>query len=174
MRLIIGNKNYIYIYKDEKYCVDAFDLKILSVLQKEARISNQALADRVGLSPSPCLRRVQRLERDGVIEAFCAQINRQALGLQIQAFVHVSLRDHLPETLQGFKAFVLSHDAVLECHALSGQYDYLLKIVAEDVDAFDEVLTRGLLAGHGVNAANTSFVLKQLKSTSALPLPETA
>ena len=152
--------------------MDAFDIKILSELQQDAKLSNQALAERVGLSPSPCLRRVQRLQEAGVLIGYRAHIQRQSVGLQVMAFVHVSLQDHLPETLDRFKRFVNSSDAILECHSLSGRYDYLLKIVASNVEQFDEVLTRGLLAGKGVKAANTSFVLKQLKSTTALPLDE--
>lgn len=154
------------------HAMDAYDLKILSILQRDGRISNQALAEKVGLSPSPCLRRVQRLQRDGVIDGYFAHINRQQVGLQIIAFVHVSLRDHLPETLSKFNNVVSSTDAILECHSLSGRYDYLLKVVAANVDQFDEILTKRLLAGNGVNAANTSFVLKQLKRTTALPLDE--
>ncbi|MEN7343541.1 MAG: Lrp/AsnC family transcriptional regulator [Pseudomonadota bacterium] len=152
--------------------MDAFDLKILLELQRDAKLTNQALAERVGLSPSPCLRRVQRLQKDGVLTAYRAHIRRQAVGLQVMAFVHVSLQDHLPETLDRFKRFVSTSNAILECHSLSGRYDYLLKVVASNVEQFDEVLTRGLLAGIGVNAANTSFVLKQLKSTTELPLDE--
>ncbi|MFK8051582.1 MAG: Lrp/AsnC family transcriptional regulator [Woeseiaceae bacterium] len=150
--------------------MDLFDLKILDVLQRDGRISNQALAETVGLSPSPCLRRVQRLQKDGVIDGYCAHINRGAVGLQIMAFVHVSLRDHRPETLKKFTNLVATTDAILECHSLSGRYDYLLKVVAGSVDDFDQLLTKRLLSDHGVNVANTSFVLRQLKRTTALPL----
>jgi DNA-binding Lrp family transcriptional regulator len=151
--------------------MDSFDRKILRTLQRDGRLSNQALSEAVGLSPSPCLRRVQRLQRDGVITGYAALVDREAVGLSIMAFVHISLEDHHPETLERFDGIVAGADEILECHALSGQYDYLLKVVARDVPHFEAFLRGRLLAGHGVNAANTSFVLHQRKSTTALPLP---
>ncbi|MEO0617094.1 MAG: Lrp/AsnC family transcriptional regulator [Pseudomonadota bacterium] len=150
--------------------MDSFDRKILHTLQRDGRISNQALAEAVGLSPSPCLRRVQRLQRDGVIEGYAALVDRESAGLSIMAFVHISLEDHHPETLARFDTVIAASDEVLECHALSGQYDYLLKVVARDVPHFEQFLRGSLLAGHGVNAANTSFVLHERKRTTALPL----
>ena len=122
------------------------------------------------ISPSPCLRRVQRLQKSGVISRYAAQLDRAAVGLSILAFVHVSLQDHRPSTLEKFAGLVSSAEEILECHSLSGQYDYLLKVVARDVAEFDAFLSGRLLAGRGVNAANTSFVLKQYKNTTALPL----
>ena len=150
--------------------MDELDRNILRTLKRDGRISNQALSDAVGLSPSPCLRRVQRLQRDGVITGYTALVDREAAGLSIMAFVHISLEDHHPETLERFDGFVVAAEEILECHALSGQYDYLLKVVARDVPHFEAFLRGRLLAGHGVNAANTSFVLHQRKSTTALPL----
>ena len=150
--------------------MDNFDRKILRVLQRDARISNQRLADDVGLSPSACLRRVQRLQSDGVIAGYAALLKREAVGLSILAFVQISLEDHHPETLKKFDGIVSAAEEILECHALSGQYDYLLKVVARDVPHFEQFLRSELLAGRGVNAANTSFVLQQRKSTTALPL----
>ncbi|MEL6869236.1 MAG: Lrp/AsnC family transcriptional regulator [Pseudomonadota bacterium] len=150
--------------------MDSYDKKILQVLQRDGRISNQRLAEAVGLSPSPCLRRVQKLIDAGVIEQFAAQLDRDKLGLSILAFVHVSLVDHRPETLASFNGIVAGADEILECHALSGQYDYLLKVVAQDMAHFEQFMTRDVLSGRGVNSANTSFVLKQGKSTTALPL----
>ncbi len=150
--------------------MDRSDRKILQVLQTDARIPNQRLAEQVGLSPSACLRRVQRLEADGVISEYAAHLSRDNVGLSIMAFVHISLEDHHPETLNKFDSIVSASEEILECHALSGQYDYLLKIVARDVGHFDQFLRGQLLVGRGVNAANTSFVLQQRKSTTVLPL----
>ncbi|MEM9172764.1 MAG: Lrp/AsnC family transcriptional regulator [Pseudomonadota bacterium] len=152
--------------------MDSFDRKILASLQRDGRISNQRLAETVGLSPSPCLRRVQRLRDDGVITSTVALLDQAAVSLSILAFVQVSLEDHLPETLSKFDGLVESSEEILECHALSGEYDYLLKVVAKDMDHFEQFLTRGLLSGRGVNSANTSFVLKQKKNTTVLPIPE--
>lgn len=150
--------------------MDTFDRKILRILQQDARIANQRLADQVGLSPSACLRRVQRLQTEGVIMGYAAHLRRESVGLSILAFVHISLEDHHPETLKKFDGIVAAAEEVLECHSLSGQYDYLLKVVARDVPHFEQFLRGELLANRGVNAANTSFVLQQRKSTTALPL----
>lgn len=150
--------------------MDNYDQRILEILQQEGRISNQKLAERVGLSASPCLRRVQKLNDDGVIERTVAQLDRQKLGLSILAFVHVSLVDHRPETLKRFDGIVTCAGEILECHALSGQYDYLLKVVTRDMAHFEHFMTHDLLAGRGVNSANTSFVLSQRKNTTALPV----
>ncbi|MEM8546574.1 MAG: Lrp/AsnC family transcriptional regulator [Pseudomonadota bacterium] len=152
--------------------LDRFDRKILSELQQDGRMPNQKLADAVGLSPSPCLRRVQKLREDKVIARTVAQLDRQALGLSLLAFVHVSLEDHQPETLAKFDSILASADQILECHALSGEYDYLLKVVARDMQHFEQFLSRQLLSGRGVNAANTSFALNERKYTTALPLAD--
>ena len=106
-----------------------------------------------------------------MIRAQVTLLDPAALGLSILAFVHVSLEDHLPATLQKFDGIVAGSESVLECHALSGQYDYLLKVVATDMESFEQFLTEKLLAGRGVASANTSFVIKQRKSSTALPLP---
>ncbi|MEO0576423.1 MAG: Lrp/AsnC family transcriptional regulator [Pseudomonadota bacterium] len=150
--------------------MDSYDAKILQILQRDGRISNQKLAEAVGLSASPCLRRVQKLTEEGVIARTVAQLDRQKLGFTILAFVHVSLVDHRPETLKAFDGIVTTAGEILECHALSGQYDYLLKVVTQDMAHFEQFMTHDLLAGRGVNSANTSFVLSQRKNTTALPV----
>lgn len=150
--------------------MDDYDRKILRALQRDARISNQQLAEEVGLSPSPCWRRVRKLQDDGVIDDFCAQLSREALGLSMLAFVQISLEDHHPDTVADFDLTVANSDEVLECCSLSGQYDYLLKVVTRDIAHFDLFLSKQLLARRGVRAANTSFVLKQKKFTTALPI----
>ncbi|MEL6214180.1 MAG: Lrp/AsnC family transcriptional regulator [Pseudomonadota bacterium] len=150
--------------------MDSYDSKILSILQRDARISNQKLAETVGLSASPCLRRVQKLEAAGVIRERVTLLERAALGLHILGFVHVSMEDHLPQTLKKFESLVASSEQILECHALSGQYDYLLKVVARDMSHFEQFLTKSLLAGRGVASANTSFVINERKNATVLPL----
>lgn len=150
--------------------MDSYDRKILAALQRDASISNQRLAEQVGLSASPCLRRVQKLEATGVIRERVALLDREAVGLHILAFVHVSLEDHLPETLAKFDGVVAGSAQVLECHALSGQYDYLLKVVAKDMANFEQFLTLELLAGRGVASANTSFVINPRKQSTVLPV----
>ncbi len=150
--------------------MDKTDRKILAVLQRDGRISNQRLAEEVGLSVSPCWRRVKRLEQEGYIERYVTLLDAGKVGLRITAFVHVSLEDHHPDTLTEFDRLIRTRPEVLECFAMSGQDDYLLRVVCPDMDAYEDFLTRHLLALKGVRTANTSFVLKTRKSTTALPL----
>lgn len=150
--------------------LDDYDKKILRLLQRDARMSSQQLAEAVGLSASPCWRRVRRLEEAGVISGHVTLLSQEALGLTMLAYVQVSLEDHHPDTVADFDAMVQSSDQVLECCALSGQYDFLIKVVARDVADFEQFLASRLLARRGVRAANTSFVLKQRKFTTALPV----
>ncbi len=151
--------------------LDPTDIRILGVLQRDGRLSNQALADAVGLSPSPCWRRVKRLEAEGLIQAFVGLLSREKLGLRIIAYGHISLENHHPETVTAFDTLMENCDEVLECCSLSGQYDYLIKIVTQGMDEYESFLTKKLLRLPGVQTVNTSFVLKQKKYTTALPLP---
>ncbi|MEL7023178.1 MAG: Lrp/AsnC family transcriptional regulator [Pseudomonadota bacterium] len=167
---VLRNISAIFGDIEIKYTMDSYDRKILAALQRDARVSNQRLAESVGLSASPCLRRVQKLEKKGLIRDRVTLLDRKALGLHILAFVHVSLEDHLPQTLQKFDGVVSDCDQILECHALSGQYDYLLKVVARDMADFEQFLTHELLAGRGVASANTSFVINERKDSTVLPL----
>jgi len=150
--------------------VDQIDRKILKVLQEDARISNQRLADAVGLSVSPCWRRVKRMEEQGIIDRYVTLLDAKRVGLALTAFVHVSLEDHHPDTLEQFDRLVRDRPEVQECFAMSGQDDYLLRVVSPDIETYEEFLTRQLLALKGVRTANTSFVLKTRKATTALPL----
>ncbi len=150
--------------------IDSYDRRILSVLQRDARISNQQLAKEVGLSPSPCWRRVRRLEESGVIEQYVARLSRQELGFPVLAYVQISLEDHHPDTIREFDEMIRRCDEVQECCSMSGQYDYLIRVVARDMEGYEDFLSGKLLRLTGVQTANTSFVLKQKKSTSALPL----
>jgi len=150
--------------------LDHADRKILKVLQEDARISNQQLADAVGLSVSPCWRRVKRLEEQGIIDRYVTLLDAKKIGLGLTAFVHVSLEDHHPDTLQEFDRLIRHRAEVQECFAMSGQDDYLLRVVSPDIEAYESFLTHHLLALKGVRTANTSFVLKTRKATTALPL----
>ena len=150
--------------------IDSYDRRILAVLQRDARTSNQQLAREVGLSASPCWRRVRRLEKEGVIEQYVARLSRQELGFPVLAYVQISLEDHHPDTIREFDDMIRRCDEVQECCSMSGQYDYLIKVVARDMESYEDFLSGKLLRLTGVQTANTSFVLKQKKSTSALPL----
>lgn len=146
------------------------DFSILKVLQKDGRISNRDLARAVSLSPSPSWRRLRALEKGGVIDHYAAVVRREAVGLSIMGFAHVSLHDHNSETVAKFDRAIMDADQVLECHSTSGEHDYMLKIVAPDMAAYQKFLSDYLLTLGVVRTVNTSFVLKQLKSTTVLPL----
>jgi DNA-binding Lrp family transcriptional regulator len=150
--------------------LDKHDFSILGVLQKDGRISNRDLARAVSLSPSPSWRRLRALEQAGVIDHYAAVVKREAVGLPIMGFAHVSLHDHNSETVAKFDRAIMDADQVLECHATSGEHDYMLKVVAPDMASYQEFLSATLLTIGVVRTVNTSFVLKQLKSTTVLPL----
>ena len=150
---------------------DRTDLAILAELQREGRLSNADLAERVKLSPSACLRRVQRLERDGVIAGYRAELEAERIGLGLQAFVRVQLRQHDPQTVDAFAAFVTGWDEVVACHALTGEMDYLLQVAVRDLEHFSRFLLDRLLGQAGVADVNSSFVLRTVKAMHGLPLP---
>lgn len=150
--------------------LDAMDIKILSELQQNARISNHDLADAVGLSPSPCWRRVRRLEESGAVERYAALLKPEAVGLHITAYAHVMLENHHSETVKVFDEAIATQSAVLECCSTSGEYDYLLKVVAPSMSAYEAFLSSVLLQISAVRSVSTSFVLKQKKATTMLPL----
>src|SRR3546814_2048922 len=116
--------------------LDRMDLLLLAELQRDGRLPDADLAERVHLSPSACLRRVQRLERDGVIAGYRAELEPERIGLGLQAFVRVQLRQHDRETVDAFAAFVTAWDEVVACHALTGDMDYLLQIAVRDLEHF--------------------------------------
>ena len=150
--------------------LDRLDFSILKVLQQDGRISNRDLARAVALSPSPSWRRLRALEENGVIDHYSAIVRREAVGLSILGFAHVTLQDHNSETVEKFDRAIMDADPVLECHATSGEHDYMLKIVAPDMATYQEFLSEYLLKIGVVRTVNTSFALKQQKSTTVLPL----
>lgn len=151
--------------------LDRTDLQLLAVLQRNGRISNADLAEQVHLSASACLRRVQRLERDGVIAGYRAQLDTQQLGLGLQAFVRVQLEKHDAAHVERFIAAVHGWDEVVACHALTGDMDYLLHVVVADLDHFSRLLLDRLLNASGVADVNSSFVLRTVKAFGGVPLP---
>ena len=151
--------------------LDRIDWLLLAELQRDGRQPNAELAERVHLSPSACLRRVQRLERDGVIAGYRAELEAERIGLGLQAFVRVQLRQHDPQTVDAFAAFVTGGDEVVACHALTGEMDYLLQVAVRDLEHFSRFLLDRLLAQAGVADVNSSFVLRTVKPMRGLPLP---
>ena len=152
--------------------LDKPDIAILEALQKDGRLSNRDLAKKVSLSPSPSWRRLRALEEAGVISHYSAVVNREKVGLSIMGFAHVTLHDHRAENVKKFDRAILGAPQVLECHATSGEHDYMLKVVAPDMASYQDFLSGYLLKIGVVRTVNTSFVLKQQKSTTALPMDQ--
>lgn len=151
--------------------LDAYDRAILRALQRDGRMSNQELADKVNLSPSPCLRRVRRLEQEGIIEGYSAQLSARKLGLKLMAFIQISMDRHTPERFAKFEQAIADYEEVLECHLITGQAaDYLLKVVVEDMDAYQSFLLNKITRIGGVSGVHSSFVLKSPHSSTALPI----
>jgi len=151
--------------------LDRTDLLLLAELQRNGRLTNADLAERIHLSPSACLRRVQRLERDGVIAGYRADVSAERLGLGLQAFVRVQLKHHDSAAVAGFAALVNGWEEVVACHALTGDMDYLLQVVVRDLEHFSRFLLDRLLNQPAVDDVNSSFVLRTVKADRGLPLP---
>jgi DNA-binding Lrp family transcriptional regulator len=150
--------------------LDRLDRRMLEELQLDARISNQELAKRVGLSPAPCWRRLRRLEQAGFIKGYATLLDAAAIGLPILAYALVSLENHHPESVRQFDQRVKERLEVLECHSMSGANDYLLRIVAASMEAYEHFLSTQLLQLTAVRSVNTSFVLRTKKFTTRLPV----
>lgn len=154
--------------------LDRIDQALLDALQRHGRISNAELAERVGLSASACLRRVQRLEAEGVVVGYAAVVDPKRIGLGLEAFVRVQLRAHDSATVAGFGARVQGWEEVIACHALTGEMDYLLHVTVEDLEHFSRFLLDRLLNDAGVADVNSSFVLREVKPRRGLSLSQIA
>ena len=151
--------------------LDRYDRQILSILQQEGRISNQELADRIGLSSSPCLRRVRTLEEGGYITAYHALLDAKKLGLTLMALIHISMDRHTPERFANFEAEVSVLPEVLECLLITGQdADYQLKIIVKDMEAYQELLLNKITRIEGVSGVHSSFVMRKVVDKTALPI----
>lgn len=151
--------------------LDRIDKHILDVLQRNARISNLELADTVGLSPSPCLRRVRQLEEAGLINGYVTLLNASSLGLKLMALVQISMDRHTPDRFEQFEATIKAHPQVLECILITGQSaDYQLKVLVKDMEEYQDFLLNRITRIPGVTDVHSSFVLRQVISTTALPL----
>ena len=151
--------------------LDRYDLRILSELQRDARISNQELAERIGLSPSPCSRRVKQLEDDGLIARQVALLDRKKLGLTLIAYVLIGMDRHTPERFENFENSIRQWPEVLECNLITGMdADYQLKVVVPDMDHYQQFLLGRLTRVDGVTSVRSCFVLNQVLSSTELPL----
>ena len=151
--------------------IDRYDREILRVLQADGRISNQDLADRIGLSPSPCLRRVRALEDAGLIAGYRAQLDAKKLGLTLMALIHISMDRHTPDRFENFESEIRAIPEIVECLLITGQdADYQLKAVVRDMDAYQELLLNRITRIPGVTGVHSSFVLRRVVETGALPV----
>ena len=150
--------------------MDEFDRKIIRILQAEPDISVQDLAPRVGLSHTPCWRRIKKLEEAGVIAGRAVLLDPQAVGLPITAFAHIRMKSHEEETLEAFERMARSRPEIVECFSMSGEADFLLRIVLGSVADYEVFLKRTLLHMPGVGSVNSSFALKCVKLTTMLPV----
>ena len=150
--------------------LEELDISILQILQTDARISNAELARRINLSPPATLARVRRLEESGYIDGYAAFVNHRQAGYDMLCFVSVSLQLHDIEQVTGFRDAVRKIPEVLECHHVTGDYDYLLKIVARNTQDLENFLLRKLTPIPGVARIHTSLVLNEVKSTTVIPI----
>jgi Lrp/AsnC family transcriptional regulator, leucine-responsive regulatory protein len=158
-----------------KVQLDAIDRRIIAELQTDARLSNVELADRVGLSPSPCLRRVKRLEQDGIIEGYRAVLSRDRVGLGFSVFLAVKIEAHANDRALTFENVVCAMPEVLACHMISGEADYLLEVVAADLEQYQQFLIERLLSLPIVREVRSNIAIQTRKAGAPLPLspPET-
>lgn len=150
--------------------LDTIDRNILANLQADGRITINDLADRVGLSATPCLRRVKRLERDGIIKGYASHVDQVLVGLPVSVFVNVTLQRQAEAELEEFEATVMKYPEVMECYLMTGTSDYLLRIVAADLFAYERFLKSTLTRISGIANIQSSFALKQVVYRTALPI----
>lgn len=150
--------------------LDENEKLILKILQRNGRASTQELSDAIGLSPSPCWRRVKRLEDDGYIVRYAAILDGKKLGLEALAYVHVSLMDHSETSVETFQSFVETNEQVIECASITGDFDFVLKVAARDPEDLERFIMRGILRLGVVRNTNTNFILRQSKIAAALPI----
>jgi Lrp/AsnC family leucine-responsive transcriptional regulator len=152
--------------------LDDIDKKIIAELQTAGRLPIVDLADRVGLSATPCQRRVKRLEEEGVITRYAALVSPAAMGYGLQALVEVTLDDHSEKTVEGFEAAIRGRSEVVACYAVTGDMDFLLHVFAPDLGSFSDFALKALLRMPGVKGSRSSFIMQAVKSDLAwAPLP---
>jgi Lrp/AsnC family leucine-responsive transcriptional regulator len=150
--------------------LDDMDRKILNLLQEDARLTVQEIADRVGLSSSPCHRRMRQLEERGIILKTIAMVDQKAVGLPVSVFVSIKLERQKEKDLEKFARAISGWREVLECYLMTGPRDYLLRVVVADLAAYEQFLKQKLTRLDGISSIESSFALDQIKYTNALPL----
>jgi len=149
--------------------MDQTEKQILALLQKDGRLSNVSLADQIGLSESPTFRRVKQLEESGYISGYAALVDQRLLGLEVTAFVQVTMERQPDSATESFHACVGAEDHIIECHAMSGSHDYLMKVVARNIEHFSEICMQKILKFPGVQHVESSFSMKEIKHSRVLP-----
>ena len=153
--------------------LDAIDIKIITELQKSAKITNAELADRIGLTPSPCLARVRSLETDGIINSYVALVTPSTVGLPISVFIHVTLERQIDQSLELFESVMNEQQEVMECYLMTGDSDYLIRVLVPDIQTLETFIVKKLSKISGVSNIKSSFTLKQVKYKTALPISST-
>jgi Lrp/AsnC family leucine-responsive transcriptional regulator len=151
--------------------LDPIDIRILAALQEDAKLTNVELASRVNLSPSPCLSRVRKLESAGIISRYVTLLSPLALGLGVSVFIQIRLEKQVEHALDEFEAAMHRHPEVMECYLMTGDSDYLLRVIVADIPALERFIVDELSKTPGVANIRSSFALKQVKYKTALPLP---
>jgi Lrp/AsnC family leucine-responsive transcriptional regulator len=150
--------------------LDSASLKILGELQKNCRLSSNELAEKIGMSTSPCWRRQKELEDSGVIARYAAIVDRRKIGLLVCCMAHVTLQKHTEGVLENFEETVRLRPEVVECYEMTGAADYMVKVIVQDMDAYHDFLHNVLFKLNGVSHVNTSVALREVKYETALPL----
>lgn len=150
--------------------LDAIDRRIIETLQADGRLSNVDLAERVGLSPSPCLRRVKRLEREGYIEAYRAMLQRRRIGLGLTVFVGVKIESHANDRAEAFQEAIIAMPEIIACHLVAGEVDYLLEVVVPDLEHYQRYLVGKLLNLSIIREVRSNIAIQTLKAGAPLPL----
>jgi DNA-binding Lrp family transcriptional regulator len=149
--------------------MDSKDRQIIRALQSDGRMTNQDLAERVNLSPSPCLRRLRNLEKSGIIRGYSVDVDSKAYGLPVTVFVRVQLEKHTEDVVQNFEAKIAKTDHVLECYVMTGRADYLLKVIVADLNDYEAFVRRSLHPIGGIASIDTSFAYGVVKKTGVFP-----
>lgn len=150
--------------------LDNYDIKILKALQHSSELSMADLGDQVGLSHTPCWRRVKRLEEDGYIQRRVTLLSAEKLGLNVSVHAYITIKSHDEQSLLAFESAVQAVDEIVECYSITGEKDYLLRIVISSVDEYEALLKKTLVHLPNVASVNSVFALKQIKYTTSLPL----
>ena len=151
--------------------MDSKDRQILCELQADGRLTNQELSERVNLSPSPCLRRVRLMEEQGVIRGYTALVDQKAWGLPVTVFIRIKLERHGDEAVQAFEQAIIEMPQVMDCWLMTGRSDYLLRVIAADLDDYEQFFRRKLQRVPGIASIDTSFAYGSVKHAQVLPAP---